>query len=69
MRWREAFRADIAAPDKIAHFIPQPSGSEAKLLLMPAWTTAGERFIGCKIVNVFPDNAKRNKPAVLGSYC
>ena len=34
----EAFRADIAAPDKIAHFIPQPSGSEAKVLLMPAWT-------------------------------
>ena len=34
----EAFRADIAAPDKIAHFIPQPSGGEAKVLLMPAWT-------------------------------
>ena len=34
----EAFRADIAAPDKIAYFIPQPSGSEAKILLMPAWT-------------------------------
>ena len=64
----EAFRADITAPDKIAHFIPQPSGSDAKVLLMPAWTTSGERFIGYKLVNVFPDNAKRNKPAVLGSY-
>src|SRR6185436_1709634 len=28
----------------------------------------GERFIGHKLVNVFPDNAKNNKPAVLGSY-
>ncbi len=64
----EAFRADIAAPDKITYFVPQPSGSEAKVLLMPAWSNSGERLIGCKLVNVFPDNAKRNKPAVLGSY-
>ena len=55
-------------PEKIAHFIPQPSGSEAKVLLMPAWTTSGERFIGHKLVNVFPDNAKPGKPSVLGSY-
>ena len=59
----DAFRADIAVPDKIAHFIPQPSGSEAKILMMAAWTTTGERFIGHKLVNVFPDNAKKNKPA------
>jgi ornithine cyclodeaminase len=64
----EAFRGDIAAPDKIAHFIPQPSGSEAKVMLMPAWSNSGERFIGCKLVNLFPDNAGRNKPAVLGTY-
>ncbi len=64
----EAFRSDIAAPDKIAYFIPQPSGSEAKVLLMPAWSNSGERFIGCKLVNLFPDNAGRNKPAVLGTY-
>jgi ornithine cyclodeaminase len=64
----EAFRSDITAPEKIAHFIPQPSGGEAKVLLMPAWTASGERFIGCKLVNLFPDNARRNKPAVLGTY-
>jgi len=64
----DAFRSDIAAPDKIAHFIPQPSGGEAKVMLMPAWTNSGERFIGCKLVNLFPGNAKRNKPAVSGSY-
>jgi alanine dehydrogenase len=64
----EAFRADIAAPDKIAHFIPQPSGGDAKVMLMPAWTSSGERFIGCKLVNLIPGNAARNKPTVLGSY-
>jgi ornithine cyclodeaminase len=64
----EAFRADIEAPDKIAYFVPQPSGSDAKVLLMPAWTVSDERFIGHKLVNVFPDNAKAGKSAVLGSY-
>jgi ornithine cyclodeaminase len=64
----DAFRSDITAPDKIAHFIPQPSGGEAKVMLMPAWSNSGERYIGCKLVNLFPDNAKRNRPAVLGSY-
>ena len=64
----EAFRADIGAPDKIAHFIPQPSGGEAKVMLMPAWTMSGERFIGHKLINLFPGNAARGKPAVQGSY-
>jgi alanine dehydrogenase len=64
----EAFRADISAAPKIAHMVRQPSGSEAKILLMPAWTNSGERFIGHKLVNVFPDNAKLGKPSVNGSY-
>jgi ornithine cyclodeaminase len=64
----EAFRADITAPDKIAHFIPQPDGGDAKVMLMPAWMNSGERFIGCKLVNLFPGNTRRNKPTVLGSY-
>ena len=40
-------------------------------LLMPAWTPdapgAGS-FLGTKIVNVFPDNARHGLPAVLGTY-
>ena len=68
----EAFRSDIAVPEKIAHMIPQPSGRAAKLLLMPAWTATkaktGERFIGCKLVSVFPDNAKADRPSVYGNY-
>jgi alanine dehydrogenase len=55
-------------PDKIVHMIPLPSGNEAKLLLMPAWTNSGERLIGCKLVSVFPDNVKMGKPSVHGSY-
>ena len=36
----EAFRADIESPLCHTHMIPQPSGSEAKVLLMPAWTNS-----------------------------
>jgi ornithine cyclodeaminase len=52
--------------------IPQPSGGKATLLLMPAWTNsrsnAGERFVGCKLVSVYPGNAKAGKPSVYGNY-
>jgi ornithine cyclodeaminase len=64
----EAFRADISVPPKIAHMVPQPSGSEAKVLVMPAWTNSGARFIGHKLVNVFPDNTQLGKPSVNASY-
>lgn len=64
----DAFRAEIGAPPRHHHMIPQPDGSDAKLLLMPAWTEAGERLVGCKIVSVFPGNAKLGKPSVYGSY-
>src|SRR4051812_26585571 len=65
---RDAFRADIETPLRHTHMLPQPSGSEAKLLLMPAWTRSGERLVGCKLVSVYPDNAKLDKPSVYGSY-
>jgi len=67
---REAFRADIAAPVRHHHTIPQP-GRDATLLLMPAWTeggAAGDRFLGCKIVTVFPDNAAAGQPSLHGRY-
>src|SRR5262249_8359953 len=64
----EAFRSDIEAPEKIAHFIAQPLGGEAKVMLMPAWSQSGRRFIGCKLVNLFPNNIRAGKPSVLGSY-
>jgi len=63
----DAFRADIEVPVRHHHGIAQP-GSEATLLLMPAWTQSGERFLGCKIVTVFPDNAAAGRPSVYGQY-
>jgi ornithine cyclodeaminase len=63
----EAFRSDIEVPVRHHHTIPQP-GTDATLLLMPAWNDDAERFIGCKIVTVFPDNAKAQRPSVHGQY-
>jgi ornithine cyclodeaminase/alanine dehydrogenase-like protein (mu-crystallin family) len=63
----QAFRADVKVPVRHHHTIAQP-GTAATLLLMPAWTESGERFLGCKMVTVFPDNAKTGQPSVYGNY-
>jgi alanine dehydrogenase len=63
----DAFRGEIAVPVRHHHSIPQP-GTDATLLLMPAWTQSGERYLGCKIATVFPDNAKAGRPSVYGQY-
>lgn len=66
----DAFRSDMAVPVRHHHTIPQ-AGSDATLLLMPAWTGAGgtgPRYLGCKIVTVFPDNAKTALPSLYGQY-
>ena len=63
----EAFRGGITVPVRHHHTIPQ-AGADATLLLMPAWTGAAEKYLGCKIVTVFPANAQAGKPAVYGQY-
>ena len=67
----EAFVGEVTVPARHHHAIEQP-GADGTLLLMPAWTAlgehAGERFLGCKLVTVFPDNTKVGKPSLYGSY-
>ena len=53
-------------PVRHHHAIRTPEGPEAALLLMPAWKVGG-RF-GVKVVTVFPGNAARSLPAVMGQY-
>jgi alanine dehydrogenase len=67
---REAFRAEINVPVRHHHTIPQP-GRDATLLLMPAWSESGaksDRFLGCKIVTIFPDNAATGQASLHGRY-
>jgi alanine dehydrogenase len=59
-RLEAMFKAGCEMPLRHHHTLPQGT-----LLLMPAWTA---RHIGIKLVTVFPDNARRALPSVLGQY-
>ena len=63
---RQAFRGDAEVPVRHHHTVPTNGANDATLLLMPAWQAG--RHIGVKIVTVFPDNAERGLPAVMGAY-
>ncbi|MFT6672609.1 MAG: ornithine cyclodeaminase [Afipia broomeae] len=62
---REAFTVGADVPLRHHHFMPQPDGSTATILIMPAWQRA---FIGIKIVTIFPENGKRALPGLFSSY-
>ena len=55
------------APARHHHMIERP-GRDAVLILMPAWAEAAGGYLGTKIVTVFPGNAAKAKPSVLGTY-
>jgi ornithine cyclodeaminase/alanine dehydrogenase-like protein (mu-crystallin family) len=69
-----AFAKGAIAPPRHHHGVALEGRPEATLLLMPAWEAreAGSafagRYMGLKAVTVYPDNATRGQPAVLGSY-
>jgi ornithine cyclodeaminase/alanine dehydrogenase-like protein (mu-crystallin family) len=68
------FAEGVTAPTRHHHTMSRPNGSDATLLLMPAWSdfaargTADGGYIGVKLVTVSPDNNKTGLPAVMGSY-
>lgn len=65
-RLRQAFRSDIAVPLRQHYAIPTYGEADATLLVMPAWQVG--RHIGIKIVTVFPDNAAKSLPSIMGAY-
>jgi ornithine cyclodeaminase len=62
---REAYASGADVPLRHHHFMPQPDGSTATILIMPAWQRA---FIGIKIVTIFPENGKKALPGLFSSY-
>jgi ornithine cyclodeaminase len=62
-----ALRAEIVVPVRHHHTIERAEGN-ATHLLMPAWAREAGGYIGVKLVNVFPGNAARGLPSVMGSY-
>ena len=63
---RKAFSSKISTPERVQHTIKNKNGSDATLLLMPAWKI-GEH-IGIKIVSVFPENTTQNMSSVHANY-
>lgn len=63
---RAAFRGTARTPTRHHHRIAVPDAPEAMLLLMPSWIEG--RYVGVKIVSVFPGNAARGRDSVQGSY-
>src|SRR4029453_9009033 len=63
---REAFHEGASVPARHVHHVPVPGGSDATLLLMPAWQPGGRA--GIKLVSVFPENGARGLPSVQGLY-
>jgi ornithine cyclodeaminase len=60
------FRSDCRMPQRHHHALGVPGEPDATLLLMPAWTEG--RYMGVKIVSVFPGNIRRSLPSVSGTY-
>jgi ornithine cyclodeaminase/alanine dehydrogenase-like protein (mu-crystallin family) len=63
---RQAFAGGAKIPLRHHHTIPQPDGTSAVLLLMPAWQDQG--YLGVKIVTIFPGNSARGLPGLDSSY-
>ncbi len=60
------FTTGCVAPVRHHHAIHTPGQQEATILLMPAWQTG--KYLGLKLVNVFPDNPKKGLPTIHGNY-
>ncbi len=65
-RLREAFRAPCNAPLRHCHTVVQSGGTEAAVLIKPAWRDGAHGPIAMKIVNVFPDNRALGLSSVQG---
>jgi ornithine cyclodeaminase len=63
---RAMFREGCEAPVRHHHSIAAEGQPTATMLLMPAWLAG--RYLGVKLVNVFPGNGTRGLPAVQGVY-
>ncbi len=60
-----ALRDALAQTWRAPRRVPFDLGGDARLLVMPAWN---ERYLGVKLVNVFPGNAALGLPAVSSTY-
>lgn len=63
----DAFRGEVVAPERHHHSMERAGRAPGTLLIMPAWS-AQDGLMGVKVATVFPDNAARGLPSLLGAY-
>jgi ornithine cyclodeaminase len=63
---RRMFAQGCEAPVRHHHNVEVPGQQEGTMLLMPAWLPG--KYMGLKLVNVFPDNPSKNLPTIMGNY-
>jgi ornithine cyclodeaminase len=63
---RQMFRSGCDAPLRQHYSIPVPGAQDGTLLVMPAWQAG--RYVGIKLLTVFPSNAALNRPSLMGAY-
>jgi len=64
---RQMFRGgDVVTPPRHRHAIEVPGAREGSLLIMPAWQAG--RHLGIKLLTIFPDNAAKHAPSLMGEY-
>ncbi|NBN62454.1 ornithine cyclodeaminase family protein [Microvirga tunisiensis] len=63
---RDMFRSGCEMPLRHHHTVAVPGEPDATLLLMPAWVPG--RYMGVKLVSVFPGNVTRGLPSISGQY-
>ncbi|MGP6085464.1 ornithine cyclodeaminase family protein [Antarctobacter jejuensis] len=56
----------VQAPERQVLKMLQPDGSEASLLIMPAWVPGSA--IGVKVVTFLPENAQAGRPTINAGY-
>ena len=64
-----AFRGDVVTPTRHHHEVARPDAA-GTLLLMPAWTgpEVVPAYVGTKVATVYPANAAKGVPSVMGTY-
>jgi ornithine cyclodeaminase len=67
---RQAFAEGCVVPTRHHHTVHNVNEPDATLLLMPAWHEAHHvsRYLGIKIVTVFPGNTARGIPGLTSTY-
>ncbi len=63
-RWIAA--QNVVSPERHVHSMKQPDGSEASLLIMPAWVPG--QSLGVKVVTFFPQNSTRGQATINACY-